>query len=111
MVKALVLAALIGAFVSSDLFACDGSCVTVFKVVDCENAPVEGATVTVACKSGGTVTATTGDNGLAEVRVCTHDIKRVDVTAQIVQSKAAACAKSPCVIKLCFESSEDIPVT
>lgn len=95
---------------SNVAIACDNSCVTVFKVVDCENNPVEGATITVRCKSGGSVTGTTGNNGLVDLRICTSDIKEVDVTAQIVEGKAASCSSSPCTIKLCFQSSESIRV-
>ena len=83
---------------------CDTSCTTVFKVVDCDGHPVEGATVTVNCKSGGKATGTTGDNGLAELRVCTADIQVIDVTAQVIESKTATCEKSPCVITLCLQS-------
>jgi len=73
-------------------------------VVDCSGTAVPGVTVTVACKSGGDVTAQTDNDGKAVFSVDPHDVEKTSVT-QNVASASGKCSSSPCTLKVCYSDS------
>jgi len=106
--RQLLLCVLLAAFtLVPAALACDGSCKTTVTVVDCADAPVADATVTVTCRSDGQeVAARTNAQGEAIVHVCTSDIISIGVTAASVEGKGV-CPSSPCVVRLCYSSGEE----
>lgn len=80
-------------------------CKTIVRVVDCDDVPVPGATVTATTVSGTPHVAITNANGEAALPICPSQISSIKVLSH-EEEGGSVCTSSPCVVKMCYPLEE-----